>query len=408
LFRWLKDKGVTAIITGESGDGELTRQGLEEYVSDCVILLDHRVNDQMSTRRLRIVKYRGTMHGTNEYPFIIGKSGISVLPITSISLDHEVSSERISTGVQGLDEMLGGKGVYRGSHVLISGTAGVGKTSFAAHFAAAACRRGERALYFSFEEPERQLVRNMRSIGLDLDTWLRKNLLRIHASRPALFGLEAHLVSMHNMIEEFSPSVVVIDPANSFTSYSGIIDSRSFLMRLLDFLRSRSVTAVLTSLTKSDTGMEDSGAYISSIIDTWMLLRDIELAGERNKGLYVLKSRGMQHSNQIREYQFSEKGVKLVPVYVGPEGVLTGSMRVSQESREAEEKTARKQAAERRARDLERKKLKLAAEMNALRAELESVDEEVRIFAEQERAFESFTKDRRDQLAHRRGGSNGG
>jgi len=335
LFRWLKDKGVTAVITGERGDGTLTRQGLEEYVSDCVIALDHRVKEQLSTRRLRIVKYRGTVHGTNEYPFLIDETGISVLPITSLGLQHEASSERISTGIPRLDSMLGGEGLYRGSSVLISGTAGIGKTSLVAHIADAACRRGERCLYFAFEESQSQLVRNMGSIGLDLGQWVKKGLLRFHASRPTLHGLESHLASIHKWINDFEPRVVIVDPITNFLRAGEESEAESMLIRLIDFLKTRQITAVFTSLTHGGGFLEQSGAGISSLVDTWLLLRDIELAGERNRGMYVLKSRGMAHSNQIREFLLSDRGIELRDAYLGTEGVLTGAARQSQGTRPA-------------------------------------------------------------------------
>jgi circadian clock protein KaiC len=311
LFRWLKDKDVTAVITGERGEGTLTRHGLEEYVSDCVIVLDHRVTDQLSTRRVRIVKYRGTTHGTNEYPFLIDDTGISVLPITSLGLEHRAPDERISMGVAELDEMLGGAGVYRGSSVLISGTAGSGKTSLAAHFVDAACRRGERCLYLSFEESPQQLMRNMRSIGLKLMTWVKKDLLRFHSTRPSAYGLEMHLAMVHRMVKEFQPRVVVIDPITSFLNAGGSVETEGMLMRLIDYLKAQDITAVFTSLTRGGEALEGSQVAVSSLIDTWLLVRDIEVGGERIRGLYVLKSRGMAHSNQIREFLLTDRGVNL-------------------------------------------------------------------------------------------------
>lgn len=311
LFRWLKDRGVTSIITAERGEGALTRHGLEEYVSDCVILLDHRVTEQLSTRRLRIVKYRGSMHGTNEFPFLIDEHGISVLPITSAKPEHEAPSERISTGVGQLDGMLGSKGYYRGASVLISGTAGTGKTSVAAHFAAACCARGERCLYFAFEESPKQLVRNMRSIGLDLQPWIDKKLLQIHSARPSLHGLEMHLAVVHKAIRDFQPKGVVIDPISNFIAAGSASDSKSMLTRLVDFLKAQQITAVFTSLVGGTTTLEESDVGISSIIDTWLLVRDVEVCGERIRGLYLLKSRGMSHSNRIREFKLTDHGIEL-------------------------------------------------------------------------------------------------
>jgi circadian clock protein KaiC len=309
LLRWLKRKGVTAIITAERGDGTLTRQGLEEYVSDCVILLDHRVNDQSSIRRLRIVKYRGSTHGTNEYPFLIDEDGFSVLPVTSLGLNYNSSPKRISTGIPRLDTMLSGKGYYRGSTVLVSGTAGTGKTSIAAQFVEAACRRKERVLYFTFEESPSQLVRNMRSIGIDLGPWLEKGLLQFLATRPTLYGLENHLTTCIKLINKFKPTVVVLDPINSFMAGENQSEVKSMLLRLVDFLKMNRITAFCTSLTSGDDNLESTDVYISSLMDTWLLLRDIEIGGERNRGLYVLKSRGMAHSNQIREFRLTNHGI---------------------------------------------------------------------------------------------------
>jgi circadian clock protein KaiC len=403
LFRWLKEKGVTAVITGESGDGGYTRQGLEEYVSDCVIFLDHRVAQQLSTRRLRIVKYRGSVHGTNEYPFLIDEQGISVLPITSLGLQHGASDERVSTGVPRLDAMLGGAGVYRGSTAMISGTPGTGKTSLAAHFAEAACRRGERCLYFTFEESPSQLFRNMRSIGIDLAGCAQAGNLRVHASRPTAFGLEMHLAMMHKLIDDFRPDVVIVDPITAFLDSGSEGDSTSLLMRIIDLLKSRNVTAVFTNLTHAGGALERSEVGVSSLIDTWLLLRDIELGGERNRGLYVLKSRGMAHSNQIREFLLTEGGVELRDVYVGPEGVLTGSMRLAQEAREHAAALVRQQEIERRQRELERKRRALQAQSSELQGQLAAEEEELQRLVEQQTAAADALRLDRDRMAQSRG-----
>jgi circadian clock protein KaiC len=369
LFRWLKNKGVTAILTGERGDNSLTRQGLEEYVSDCVIVLDHRVSEQTSSRRLRVVKYRGSIHGTNEYPFLIDADGISVLPVTSLGLEHKASSERISAGVERLDAMLGGKGYYRGSSVLISGTAGTGKSSLAAHFADAACRRGERVLYFSFEESPDQILRNMRSIGIDLQPWIKKGLLQIHAHRPSSAGLEAHLAMKHKLINVFKPQVVIMDPLNSYVIGDNQIQVKAMLVRLVDFLKTRQITGLFTNLAQTGDPVEQTELAISSVIDTWLLLRDIEIGGERNRGLYILKSRGMSHSNQIREFLLTDHGVELRDVYVGPEGVLTGSARLTKEAENEAAMLIRNQEVELRRIELERKRTTLEAQIAMLRAE---------------------------------------
>jgi circadian clock protein KaiC len=376
LFRWLKDKGVTAIITGERGEETLTRQGLEEYVSDCVIMLDHRVTEQTSTRRLRVVKYRGSLHGTNEYPFLIDESGFSVLPITSLGLEHVVSNERISSGISELDKMLEGKGYYRGSTVLVSGTAGVGKTSVAAHFAEAACERGERVLYFCFEESPNQLMRNMRSIGIKLDQWVQKGLLQFQATRPTFYGLEMHLAVTHKAVNAFKPDIVIMDPINTFILGDKENEVKTMLMRIVDFLKGNQITALFTSLTSTGSALESSDVGISSLIDTWLLLRDIELNGERNRGMYVLKSRGMANSNQIREFILTDNGVKLREVYIGASGVLTGSARVAQEASENADLIRRKQDIERKKRNLQRKRKVMESRVAALHAAFKSEESE--------------------------------
>jgi circadian clock protein KaiC len=403
LFRYLKDRGVTAVITGERGEGSLTRQGLEEYVSDCVILLDHRVTDQVSTRRIRIVKYRGSTHGTNEYPFLIDERGISVLPVTGLGLDHTVSDERVSSGIPRLDAMLGGKGYYRGSSILVSGTAGTGKTSIAVHFAYETARRGERVLYLALEESPSQLVRNMRSIGVELQPLVKKDLIRIHASRPTIFGLEMHLVQIHKMIGEFEPSAVIVDPISNFVDTGTQQEVQSMLLRLVDFLKAKRITALFTHLTGGGSALEATDVGISSLIDTWLLLRDIESAGERNRGLYVLKSRGMQHSNQIREFLMSPEGIQLEDVYVGPEGVLTGSMRAAQEAREAAEALVRGQELTRKQREIERRRAALEAQIAALRAEFKATEEEAALIAAPDRQREGTIAAQREAAARRRG-----
>ncbi len=376
LFRWLKDKGITAVITAEQGDGMLTRHGLEEYVSDCVIKLDHRVTEQISTRRLRVVKYRGSLHGTNEYPFLIDESGISVLPLTSIGLDYKVSSERISTGIPRLDTMLGGKGYFRGSSILLSGTAGTGKTSVAAHLAAETGRSGERCLYFAFEESQDQILRNMRSIGLDLEPWLKNGSLIFHGIRPTFYGLEMHLVKMYHLINEFKPHVIIIDPISNLISVGSSAEVKSVLMRLIDFLKANRITSFFTSLTVGGAHLEQPEEGISSLIDTWLLLRDIEADGERNRLLHILKSRGMDHSNQVRELLLTDRGIELVDVYIGQGGVLTGAARAGQEARDKAALVAGRQETERKKRELERKRQVVEMQIATLRADFESEEEE--------------------------------
>ena len=399
LFRWLKDKGVTAIITAEQGEGTLTRHGLEEYISDCVILLDHRVREQVSTRRLRIVKYRGSTHGTNEYPFLIDEQGISVLPITSVGLQHKASSERISTGIPDLDRMLGGKGYFRGSSILVSGTAGTGKSSLAAHFIDAACRRGERCILFSSEEGPAQIARNLRSIGLDLLPWEKKGLLYFDATRPSFYGLEMHLLRIHKLVERLKPQIVVFDPLTTYLSLGGSLEVRLMLTRLIDFLKIQQVTSLFNSLTEGGGAEIQSDMGVSSLMDTWILLQNLEGNGERNRGLFILKSRGMAHSNQMREFVFTDHGIELREVYLGQEGVLTGSARAAQEAKEKAAARVRRETTERKQRELERKRQELEAQISAMRAQFDSEAKELETEIAQDSRREGVLADDQNEMA---------
>ena len=386
LFGWLKKKHVTTIVTGEKGNGTLTRQGLEEYVSDCVILLDHRVTDQSSIRRLRIVKYRGSTHGTNEYPFLIDEDGFSILPVTSLGLNHISTKERISTGIPRLDTMLSGKGYFRGSTILVSGTAGTGKTSLAAQFVEAACKRGERVLYFAFEESPSQFMRNMSSIGIHLEPWVKKGLLHFHATRPTLHGLEHHLTTTIKLITKVEPQIVILDPIDAFVIGGNQTEVKIMLLRLVDFLKMRNITAMFASLTNGGENQELTDMAISSLIDTWLLLRDIEIGGERNRGLYILKSRGMAHSNQIREFILTDHGIELLDVYVGPEGVLTGSARLSQEAKNDAEQLSRQQEIEHKKSGIELKRAAMEAQIVVLKSEFKAEESETLKLIEMEKA----------------------
>lgn len=381
LFNWLKEKGVTAIITGERGEATLTRQGLEEYVSDCVILLDHRVIEQVSTRRLRIVKYRGSTHGTNEYPFLIDESGVSVLPITSLKLDNEVSSDLISTGVKGLDDMFKSGGFYRGSSILISGTAGTAKTTLCAYFANEQCRQKERVLYFAFEESPQQLIRNMKSIGIDLEQHVKKGNLQIHASRPTLNGLELHLLILRKLIREFNPTTVIMDPISNLITVGSEQEVRSMLIRLIDMLKVQNITALFTSLSKQVNDIRPNLAEdsISSMMDTWITVRDMEGTGERNRGIYIIKARGMGHSNQVREFVITNDGIQLMDVEYGPNGILTGSARRSHELNRKMSQIKLQDELSRKDREIVRKRKVLEANIEALKNEFESVVEELGI-----------------------------
>lgn len=372
LFRWLKARGVTVIITAEAGLTALTRHGLEEYVADCVIRLDHRVEGQMATRRLRIVKYRGSTHGTNEYPFLIDEGGISILPITSAGLEQKAGVERVSSGVPRLDAMMGGKGYYQGSTVLVSGTAGSGKTSLAAHFAAGAAERGERCLWFAFYESSSQIIRNMRSIGVNLAPAVRRGTLRIHAERSTIWGLEMQLVTIHKQVNAFKPSVVVIDPASAFATLGSEGDVRAMMTRLIDFFKVQRITALITSLTGGDATLESTEVATSALMDTWLLLRDFHNGAERNRVLHLVKSRGMKHSNQVREFLLTDHGVELRDVYAGPSGMLlTGSARGALEAEEKALALLHGQETQSKRHDLERKRQSMEAQIAVLRAEYE-------------------------------------
>jgi circadian clock protein KaiC len=405
LFRWLKKQGVTAVITGEQGEKTLTRHGLEEYVSDCVIFLDHRMTNQVATRRLRIVKYRGSRHGTNEYPTLIDEKGFSVLPISSVSLIHRVSRERVATGIPRLDTMLGGQGYFKGSSVLVSGTSGAGKSSVATAFADSICRRGERCLFWSSEESPDQILRNMSSIGFDLQPHIDRGLLTFHAVRPTMYGLENHLVGLHRLVESIRPAAVVLDPITNFAAVGNTAEVKIMLTRVIDFLKGAGITALFTSLTQGSEPiqLERTDEGVSSLIDTWLLLQMVQSAGERNRLLYILKSRGMAHSNQVRELVLDDEGIHLTDVYTGAGEVLTGSARNVQQTRDEADALALRQAHEQRQRALELKRRRLLARIQALESQLAAVDEDAAIAKTEE--VQSVAATARDAAAmfHARG-----
>lgn len=404
LFQWLKEKGVTAIITGERGEGKLTRQGLEEYVSDCVILLDHRVQNQISTRRLRVVKYRGSVHGTNEYPFLIDAEGISVLPITSLTLQNKVSSQRISSGIPTLDEMLGGRGFFKGSSILVSGTAGTGKTSIATYFANETCNRNERCIFFAFEESPEQIIRNMKSIGVDLQKHVDNGLLKFHASRPTVYGLEMHLVVIYKYIKEFKPKTIVLDPITNLVTVGSVSEVKGILIRLIDFLQKEQITVMFTALTLNNFVTEQTDEGVSSLVDAWLTVRDIEFNGERNRGLYIMKSRGMKHSNQVREFVITNKGLDLVEVFLGPEGVLTGSAREAFKLSEQTGEALKNHALGRKDREIERKRMTLERQIESLRAEFESVQEDLNKITIEEELKKAVAEANRKKMTNLRSG----
>ncbi len=399
LFRWLKAKKVTAIITGEKGDNQLTRHGLEEYVSDCVIFLDHRVTNQVATRRLRVIKYRGSQHGTNEYPTLIDENGLSVLPISSLGLTYPVSSTRISTGIPRLDTMFGGKGYYRGTSVLVSGTAGSGKTSLAAAFADGICRKGEKCLYLSFEESPDQIVRNMGSIGFDLGKWVKKGRMKFRSVRPTLYGLETHLVSIHKLVEDFQPNAVVVDPVTNLDTIGDTDEIKAMMTRIIDFLKNKQITTVFTSLTSGGSAFEQSEVGISSLMDTWILLRNVETDGERNRLLYILKSRGMAHSNQVREFILSDDGISLRDVYVGSGTVLTGSARLVQEAKDRSQELLDNQTYQRRQLELRQQQMVLDAQIAALKAQSEMIQREMKQFTANGHQKTNMLRQQKEELS---------
>ena len=401
LFGWIKDRGLTAVITGERGDGQLTRQGLEEYVSDCVIVLDNRVQEQITTRRLRVVKYRGSAHGTNEYPFLIDAQGISVLPVTSSGLQRPVSDEIIPSGIPGLDAMLRTGGFYRGSSILLSGVAGTGKTTIGSHFVDAACARGERCMFFVLEEGAEEICRNARSIGLDLKQWVERGKLRFEAARPSLYGLEMHLARMHRDLDAFKPDMVVVDPISAFRGPP--TEVHATLLRMLDLLKSRGITTLFTSLRTETTEGEGTDHGLSSLMDVWIKLMDIEANGERNRLLYLVKSRGMSHSNQVREYRVTDSGIELIEAYIGPEGVLTGIARLSQEARAKAAAKRRRAEVERRRRESTRRRDSLERQIEELRATLVIEEEEARKLLDEEEVHEATLAVDRAAVAARRG-----
>jgi circadian clock protein KaiC len=388
LFRWLKARGMTAIITGERGENSLTRQGLEEYVSDCVIRLDQRTHDEFSTRRLQIVKYRGSQHGSNEYPFLIESDGISVLPLTSIGLDHQVSNDRISSGIPRLDAMLEGKGYFRGSSILITGMAGTGKSTIAAHFAAAVCRRGEKCLYIAFEEAPQQILRNMRSVGLDLEPYQQQGLLQIRALRPTAHSLELHLVQIHRWTNTFQPTTIVIDPMSNLTLTGSLLQAKSFFMRLIDYLKSQQITVLMTNLIVGGAPLEHTEIGVSSLMDTWLEVRSVEGNGERNRLLLLLKSRGMEHSNQVREFRLTSQGIDLVDVYLGQNQVLTGTARSIQEAIDQQERLRKQQQLATRRRELEQQRQLMQAQLATLQMKIEAETAEIEHLLQEENLHE--------------------
>lgn len=389
LFRWLKEKGVTAIVTGERGESSLTRQGLEEYVSDCVIRLDQRTHDELSTRRLQIVKYRGSQHGSNEYPFLIDKDGISVLPLSSIGLNHDVSTERISSGIPRLDAMLGGQGYFRGSSILITGMAGMGKSTIAAHFAAATCQRGERCLYVAFEEAPQQILRNMRSVNLDLEPYLQGGLLKIQALRPTAHSLELHLVQIHSWLNAFKPTTIVFDPISNLTFIGTLLQTRSFFMRLIDYLKAQQITVLMTNLIASGMPMKHTEIGISSLMDSWLEVRAVENNGERNRLLQLLKSRGMGHSNQVREFRLTDLGIDLVDVYLGQNQVLAGTARAAQESADRQAHLERQQQLVRRRREIEKQRKITQDQIATLQMQMEAESAELDYLLQEKNLYEA-------------------
>ena len=401
LFRWLKAKGVTAVITGERGEATLSRHGLEEYVSDCVIVLDNRVVNELSTRRLRIVKYRGSGHGTNEYPFILDTQGITILPVTAMGLTHEAGHEQVSSGIADLDVMLDGKGFYRGSSILITGMAGAGKSSIGAHFVEAGCARGERCLYFASEESPSQILRNMRSIGIDLGKWADKGLLKFHAARASSQGLETHLLAVQRLATEFKPSLVVIDAITDFATMGSTLEVKWMTTRLVDFFKAHGITAIFNSLI-SNLSAEESGVGVSSTMDCWLHLVNVRDDMESNRALYLIKSRGMAHSNQIREFRITSKGIKLLDLYIGPAGAVMGSARLAQEARDRAAITELGQEVERKQGEIEARRKAFEAKLISLKAEFDGEEAEMKKVLDQDKLKLKTLMQNGDAMAHKR------
>ncbi|MBD2187497.1 circadian clock protein KaiC [Pseudanabaena mucicola] len=399
LFRWLKEQGVTAIITGERGSNTLTRQGLEEYVSDCVIRLEQRTSEEITTRYLQIFKYRGSRHGSNEYPFIIEENGISVVPVTSVGLDYEISTERVSTGIPRLDAMLDEGGYYRGSSILVTGMAGTGKTTLAGFFASATCDRGERCLYLAMEEPPQQILRNQRSVGLDLTHHVENGLLRFESVRPTAYGLELRLLTIQNWVKEFKPSSIVVDPMSNLASSGTLNQTKNFLMRLIDIFKSQQITVFFTNLLQGGSPFEHTDLGTSSLMDTWLELRTMETNGERNRTLYILKSRGMQHSNQVREFILTSSGIDIVDVYLGRQGFLTGTARVAQQAQEKLEHIHQKQEFERKKLRLEQQQSLVKAQIQALEIQLAIEQAELDMFSQQEDISQQILTDSKFEIS---------
>lgn len=404
LFQWLKDKGVTAVITAERGNGTLTRHGLEEYVSDCVILLDHRVENQISTRRLRIIKYRGSAHGTNEYPFLIDEDGFSVLPVTSLQLNKEISTERISSGIPSLDKMLGG-GFYKGSSILVSGTAGTGKTSIAITLADAASRRNQSVLYCAFEESPKHIIRNAGSIGIHLEEHVKKGLLHFHSSRPTLYGLEMHLVQIYKLIKELKPEVVILDPITNLITVGSVSQVKTILIRLIDFLQTELITVMFTALTLNNIVNDQTDEGVSSLVDAWLLVRDMELGGERNKGMYIMKSRGMKHSNQIREFVITDNGLNLVDVFLSENAVLIGSAREAEQLKEQTGELLRNYRLDKKDREILRRRKVLESEIARLQTEFESAEEELNTIYKEDELKKQIAENNREEMTRIRSGN---
>lgn len=399
LFGWLKSQGVTVIITGERGANVLTRQGLEEYVSDCVIRLEQRTIEEITTRYLQIFKYRGSRHSSNEYPFLIEENGISVIPITSVGLDYEISTERVSTGVPRLDGMLDEHGYYRGSSILVTGMAGTGKTTLAGFFASATCDRGERCLYLAMEEAPQQILRNQRSVGLNLTHHVENGLLRFESVRPTAYGLEMRLLTIQSWIKEFQPSSIVIDPMSNLVTSGTVNQTKNFLMRLIDILKSQQITVFFTNLLQGGSPFEHTELGTSSLMDTWLELRTTETNGERNRTLYILKSRGMHHSNQVREFILTSDGIELVDVYLGQNNFLTGTARVAQQSQEKLAQLNRKQEFDRKKLRLEQQQSLVQAQIKALEIQLAIEQAELEMFSQQEETAQQVLTDSKVQMS---------
>ena len=398
LIREIKEVNATIFITGERGHDSWSKMGFEEYLADGLMHLDNRTDGNYQTREIQVVKCRGINHYTGKSPFIINSEGMSIRPLITADFDYKVLKSRVSTGIADIDNMLGGKGLYRGSTVYITGPSGAGKTSISSSFANGACSRGERALFLAFEESSDQIIRNMKSIGLSLDKWVNEKLLYFYTARATTNSLEGHLDNIMTMVREVEPTCVVLDPISAFRPIANENETKLMLIRLNDYLRARKITTVFTALSSDGEYSEHADVQLSSIADTWIVVRIMDYKGERNNVMQLMKSRGMSHSRQMKEMYFTGNGLKLQNVYQGPEGVLTGAARIGQEKYEKLKEARNVIEIDKNRKKIERKKSLLEASIEALKHEYEEELEALHAAIEEAEEQNSKIKETRKEI----------